>query len=266
MKQPIYFVTVVALIMTGIIMILSCNPLGENEKPKISRVESMLEDRSNAGMGGSSAFATFIVYVENPGTYPDITSLRITNPLGIYWTFEGSSLSDNWDDTDDCFVFWYCYAQTAHPDSVPLGVYVLRTYNGDNESGSYYFTVYGRNDPTLVAGYVYSASSASTPKILGTPSNCTATIADSNLNISFTADDEIITDAFVWYYNSGNNYLGFSGWLSGIAPIVTNGTNSYTLDVSGVTGLSNIYIVLYSYTTGEVNITLYRSLSPNIVL
>ena len=228
-------------------------------------MHSIIDDRTNDPFDGTTASITHYVYLENEDEHSDVAKIIIINPLETGWQWEGYDLDEKWNSEDSCFVLGCCSTDN-HPHSIPLGTYTAIIYQTCAGEAEYNFTVYGRGNPDMISGSVYSSYQDDTPRILRIPTSCSASLTGNDLDISFTTNDEIITDAYLWFYDSGGSYLGRSGWLSETSPVITNGINNYTLDISGFPGTGYIYILLYSSNSGERNRTYYRSRSAKIFL
>lgn len=258
-----------ALLITGLAWLLltffsACNPDKPENAPQVSRINTLLEDRSNYPYNGATAFRIYEVYLENPEEYSDINKLQITDSTGTYWYWEDEDLEEKWNAERETFSF-YCYS-SSRPHNIPLGTYTASLYKTGAEETVFEFDVYARGDLNSTSGSVYTSYDGKTPQILKPPTDCSALLNGNTLDISFTTDDEIITDALVWYYDSNDEYLGGSGWLSNFTPVVTNGSNAYSLDVSGYPAIDNVYILLFSYNYVETNISYYRSRSVRLLI
>jgi hypothetical protein len=245
-----------------LILFSGCDLDNPTYAPEVSKVDSRLDDRSNDPYNGATAFIGHYIYLENPVEYDNITKLQITNSRESTWTWEGTELQENWNSEKGYFRF-FCYSSRS-PHHIPLGTYTVTIYETGAQETEFQFNVYCRGNSSLISGSVYSSHDGKTPRILNVPENFSAILSDDHLDVNFDTNDDIITDAILWYYDSGDNYLGSSSWFSDYAPVLTHGSNVYTVDVSGFPSMEYAMIALYSYNQIGTNISLYLSVSVKI--
>lgn len=162
-----------------------------------------------------------------------------------------------------------CYTRLCYnndrPDRVVLGSSSLKITLSDGSSSSTAFTVYGRGDTGQAAGYVYSEAAIGTPKILANPANCSATRSGNSLTINFTCNDSLITDAYIWFYDAADNYIGNSSRLNKNWNLNPTGANSYIIDVGSVPAFTKVRVACEADNTAGKGGVVYRSQSEFIL-
>ena len=256
----------IMLLMVVIFTVLNgCkNALEPPEMPVLSSSEVLLEDYTNYAyteQGGKiiTAFVWYFFYLENPSSFNDIEYIQIINAENRVLQIAKDKL--RWDETNKVFDTQLVY-DSNRPNSLALGTYSLKIALTDGSESTTSFAVYSRGNKANTAGFVYSAATSSTPKILANPTNCSATRNGNSLTINFTCNDEIITDAYVWFYDATGKYLGYSPRFNKNGDLKPTGSNTYTIDVGAVPNLSAIRVACESDNTPGNEGTVYRSRSP----
>jgi hypothetical protein len=250
---------VTAISVLAVVLLTSCGINDTNEKetvqraPKVRSVWWVIEDKSNQPCPGPSGTAviTFCVYLEDTAEYSHISSVKITNPIAGCWGWDSLGVHEQWNRANERFEMLEC----TYPDPgdyVALGDYTLEVKQTGREPRLFPFRVFGRCDSSATEGYLYSYSSSLDPKILKPAYNCSCCVQSNIATVAFDADDAIISDGCVWYYDSADSWIGASRIFTYIGGVNSRGHNHYNLNISKVRSrLDHIRIALMAEPTGH---------------
>lgn len=257
MKPASVIATAVSVLVVVLLTSCGINDTGEKETvryaPEVSSVLWVIEDISNQLCPGRSATAviTFCVYLEDSAEYSNISSMKVTNPVGGYWAWDSLGVHQQWNEANRRFEVMEC----AYPDPgdyVALGDYTLEVKQAGREPRLFPFTVFGRCDSTATEGYLYSYSSSLNPKILKPAYSCSCCVQSNSATVAFDADDPIISDGWVWYYDSADSWIGASKPFRYLGGVNSRGHNRYSLNISAVRSrLDHVRIALVAEPAGH---------------
>jgi hypothetical protein len=250
---------ITATSMLAVVLLTSCGINDTNEKervqyaPKVKSVWWVIDDVSNQPCPGRSATAviTFCVYLEDSADYPHVSSMKITNPIGGCWSWDSLGVHDQWNEANKRFeMLEYAYPDPG--DYVALGDYTLEVKQAGRESRLFPFKVFGRCDSAAAEGYLYSCSSPLNPQILKPAYNCSCCVQSNLATVAFDADDPIISDGCVWYYDSTGYWMGASKIFTYLGGVNSRGHNRYILNISRVSSrLDHVRIALMAEPVGH---------------
>ncbi|HVP58436.1 MAG TPA: hypothetical protein VMU02_10085 [bacterium] len=250
---------VMAVSALAVVLLTSCGINDTNKKetvqfaPKVRSVWWILEDKSNQPCPGPSGTAaiSFCVYLEDSTEYCHISSMKVTNPTGGCWSWDSLRVHEQWNEANERFeLLEYRYPDPG--DYVALGDYALEVKQARREPRVFPFKVFGRCDSTATEGYVYSYSSPLEPRILKPAYSCSCCVQSNIATVAFDADDAIITEGCVWYYDSADSWIGTSRPFSYMGGVNGRGHNHFNLNISKVRSrLDHIRIALMAEPTGH---------------
>jgi hypothetical protein len=252
-------VLVTAISVLAVVLLTSCGINDTDEKetvrraPEVRSVWWIIEDISNQPCRGRSATAviTFCVYLEDSAEHSHVSSMKITNPIGGCWSWDSLGVHEQWNEANKRFeMLEYTYPDPG--DYVALGDYTLEVKQAGREPRLFPFTVFGRCDSTATEGYLYSYSSSLNPQILKPAYNCSCCVQSKEAMVAFDADDAIISDGCVWYYDSADSWIGASKVFTYLGGVNSRGHNHYYVNISTVRSrLDHIRIALMAEPIGH---------------
>jgi len=188
----------------------------------------------------ATMFTTFWVYYDEDLEVSDIKEAVIENPNGVQWTLPVDRLTV---DTEYKRIktnkLWY--KDTA--DKVPLGLWTITIRLVNGKTASIVELVSEPGSGAFPAHLFVTASDTvpATETAMLTPASIqSAVISGDSLTIKFHETDTNVRNAFIWFFDAQDEYLGNSGFLRKDATTVNpvleyyaQSTGDYTVTING---------------------------------
>ena len=246
MRRPLLLLPVLAA------LVLAACPIPP--PPGIVSVTVIIDDRSNDEITpGTSVVISYLIDVDSAYAARQVSEVSVVDPDGNETTYDADEVDLIWDEGADRFEA-VAIETAALPDSAALGTTTITLTSEGHSAETYHVDVFALGDPANNTGYLYSDSGVTAPQILPPPTGYSATITAGNLNMTFDAVDTRVQDAYAWLVDANGNLLH-------VVPLNTNVPNDYDVDVSSVSGIAQVQLMLFSEHENGDDRVIYRSMS-----
>lgn len=231
--------------------------------PGIVGVSVIIDDRSNAELTpGTSVVISYLIKVDSAYAARGASRLSITDADGNETSYAPSQVAELWDEASGQFKT-LAVETTALPNSAAIGTTTIALTSEGHPAETYNVDVFALGDPANDTGFVYSADNGSPPQILPPPTGYSAVITAGTLTVTFDTVDTYVQDAYAWLLDANGNLLHFA-LLNNVLPLNSNSPNTYNTDVSGISGITQAQLMLFSeHETGDDRV-IYRSMSQPV--
>ncbi len=156
----------------------------------------------------------FIIKYSGNISYQDIDRIVFTSvDTGIWWRFYPEARHF---DTSNQISFLWCY-YTDSPHTIPIGEYRAEVFlKGGSTSTSVTATFSAPGSTTTNnIRYLYSENYSFSPPfdydtLLKRAENISVDKTETGITVNFTSDDPRVYDGFLWFFDTGGNYVGSS--------------------------------------------------------
>ena len=252
MRRPLRYLPVLAALA------LAACPIPP--PPGITSVTVIIDDRSNYELSpNTSVVLSYIIEVDSAYQARQVSEVRISDPDGNDKTYNAAETAVIWDEGADQFEA-LSIETAALPDSAALGTTTITLTSEGHPAENHSVNVFALGDPANNSGYVYSDDDGGTPQILPPPTNYSAAITSGTLHMDFDTVDARVQDAYAWLLDADGTLIHFA-LLNDVVPLNTNVPNDYEIDVSSVSGIEQVQLMLFSEHEDGNDRIIYRSLS-----
>ncbi len=226
-------------------------------KPIILKVNTtLIESSKGIKENEATSIIEFKIHFDHTENIEEISSIIIESPERSKWSFiqkEFNKLNKN-----NGYIDFRTITSSKHKHYIPLGEYKITINYSRYEPYTYTFDVYGRGDPSLNTGRIYTEALNEEPQILTTPVDFNAKIIGNDLILSFKSTDELINNGSLRFYDENSDYIYEEVRFSDAKPIISVGNNEYTFDVTNnKENIKSLELVLWSDTNTVNDKTIY---------
>ena len=255
MRRPLFLLPVLAALV-----LVAC-PIPP--PPGITGVTVIIDDRSNDELTpGTSVVISYLIDVDSPYAARQVSGVSVTDADGNDKNYNATKTAQIWDAGSNRFEA-VVIETAALPDSAALGTTTISLTSEGHPAETYTVDVFALGDPANTTRFVYSDADGSPPQILPPPTGYGAVITAGTLTVTFDTVDTRVQDAYAWLLDADGDLLHFA-LLNDVLALNDNNTNTYNTDVSGISGITQAQLMLFSAHENGDDRIIYRSVSAPV--